>query len=252
MVPAVWVLLPVLLAGCALVLCCASGFETASPDDAPRGAERAAERRLMVEQQVEARGVKDARVLAAMRKVPRHWFVPPDLVGEAYEDRALPVGEKQTISQPYIVGLMTEALALEPGTRVLEIGTGSGYQAAVLSEIAAEVYTIEVVPELAARAKRIFKEHGYKNIMAREDDGFRGWPGRAPFDAVIVTAAPGFLPGPLIGQLKVGGRLVIPVGEEIRNQNLWAITKDIGGSLGHRLLAPVRFVPMTGEAQNGG
>ena len=203
-------------------------------------------RRRMVEDQLAARGISDARVLAAMGKVPRHELVPKDVRSQAYADAPLPIGEGQTISQPYIVAFMTEQLGLKGGERVLEVGTGSGYQAAVLAELGAEVYTIEIVPALARRARADLERLGYRSVFVREGDGYRGWPEKAPFDAIIVTAAPPEVPAPLLEQLKPGGRLVLPVGETF--QELLLVTKDKGGVQKRRLL-PVRFVPMTGEAQ---
>jgi protein-L-isoaspartate(D-aspartate) O-methyltransferase len=200
----------------------------------------------MVAEQIEARGVRDPRVLEAMRKVPRHELVPKNVRAQAYADYPLPIGEGQTISQPYIVAYMTEQLALKGGERVLEVGTGSGYQAAVLAEMGAEVYTIEIVPALGNRAAADLARLGYKNITVRVGDGYRGWPEKAPFDAIIVTAAPPEVPAPLIDQLEPGGRLVLPVGEAY--QELLLVTKDAKGVQKRRLL-PVRFVPMTGEAQ---
>ncbi len=208
-------------------------------------------RERMVKEQIEARGVKDARVLAAMRKVPRHEFVPARVRPRAYEDYPLPIGEGQTISQPYIVALMTELLHLKGDEKVLEIGTGSGYQAAVLSVLAKEVYTIEIVEPLARRAERALKRLGYRNVSVRCGDGFKGWPERAPFDAVIVTCAPERTPPPLIEQLKPGGRLVIPVGPEWGSQWLKVLTKRADGRVTEERVIPVRFVPMTGRAQRG-
>jgi protein-L-isoaspartate(D-aspartate) O-methyltransferase len=224
----------------------------ASPSAAghPRSDERAAERAAMVAA-IEARGVADARVLDALRAVPRHWFVPPAEASEAYADNALPIGLEQTISQPYVVALMTEALALQPGERVLEIGTGSGYQAAVLSELTDEVYTIEIVPELARTAAGTFEQHGYDTIHRREGDGYGGWPEEAPFDAIVVTAAPDHVPPALADQLKPGGRMVLPKGPE-GYQQLVLLTKRDDGRMTQRVLAPVRFVPMTGEARGSG
>jgi len=181
-----------------------------------------------------------------MRKVPRHELVPRNVRAQAHADRPLPIGEGQTISQPYIVAYMTEQLGLKGGERVLEVGTGSGYQAAVLAELAAEVYSIEIVPALARRAAADLARLGYRNVTVREGDGYRGWPEKAPFDAIMVTAAPPEVPAPLIDQLKAGGRLVLPVGESY--QELLLITKDERGVKRQRLI-PVRFVPMTGEAQ---
>jgi protein-L-isoaspartate(D-aspartate) O-methyltransferase len=243
---------------------CAVSRSDANPGDppaaeAPEGAPEApapeappdpftAEREAMVRQQIEARGVRDARVLAALRRVPRHEFVPEALRGSAYEDRPLPIGEGQTISQPYIVAIMSALLQLDGSERVLEIGTGSGYQAAVLSELAREVYTIEIVEPLAQRAARDLARLGYTNVAVKAGDGYRGWPEFAPFDAVIVTAAPDHVPQPLVDQLAVGGRMVIPVGSWA--QELLLITRDERGIHEERMLG-VRFVPMTGEARDG-
>ena len=207
----------------------------------------ARERRRMVDEQVRARGVDDRRVLAAMEQVPRHHFVPEDVRGSAYDDRPLPIGEGQTISQPYVVGLMTELLDLEPGDRVLEIGTGSGYQAAVLSRLVADVYTIEIVAPLGERARRTLERLGYGNVHVRIGDGYEGWPEAAPFDAIIVTAAPPQVPQPLLDQLAVGGKLVVPVGSSW--QDLTVYTRRRDGSFHRDTVLPVRFVPMTGEAQ---
>jgi protein-L-isoaspartate(D-aspartate) O-methyltransferase len=201
----------------------------------------------MVEPQIVARGVRDPRVLAAMRKVPRHLFVDSAQRAEAYEDHPLPIPGNQTISQPYIVALMTELLELKPTARVLEIGTGSGYQSAVLGELAKEVYTIEIVPELAQLAARRLKELGYANVRAREGDGYRGWPEEAPFDAIIVTAAPERIPQPLVDQLAPGGVMVIPVGGFF--QELKVFRKSADGRVAERDILPVRFVPMTGEVE---
>jgi len=197
----------------------------------------------MVEEQIEARGVKDARVLEAMRTVPRHLFVPESRRSMAYEDFPLPIGEGQTISQPYIVAVMTELLELSADDRVLEIGTGSGYQAAVLAEIVKEVDSIEIVPGLGNRAKALLEELGYDNISVRIGDGYEGWPGKAPFDAVIVTCAPEAIPQPLIDQLKEGGRLIIPVGPAGAVQELVRGVK-VDGELRTKDVFSVRFVPM--------
>jgi len=203
-------------------------------------------RERMVEEQIEARGVRSSRVLAALREVPRHEFVPLEERDRAYEDRPLPIGHGQTISQPYIVAVMTELLDLSGDERVLEIGTGSGYQAAVLGRLAREVYTIEIVPELARRAEVDLRRLGFANVHVRDGDGYRGWPEHAPFDAIVVTAAPEHVPQPLVDQLAVGGRLVVPVGDV--SQDLVLITRDADGVREQRLLG-VRFVPMTGEAE---
>ncbi len=202
-------------------------------------------RQVMVDSQIIVRGVKDKRVLEAMRKVPRHEFVPEYVRRYAYEDEPQPIGNDQTISQPYIVALMTELLELEPDSKVLEIGTGSGYQAAILAELCDSVSTIEIIRELADRADSTFTALGYDNIEVRCGDGFRGWPEKAPFDAIIVTAAPDEVPEPLIEQLAEGGRLVIPVGTY--HQDLKLIRKT-EGEIKTMNVIPVRFVPMTGEA----
>jgi protein-L-isoaspartate(D-aspartate) O-methyltransferase len=202
-------------------------------------------REQMVADQIKARGIKDSKVLKAMVKVERHRFVPAHLIDRAYGDHPLPIGERQTISQPYIVALMTELLNLNGQERVLEIGTGSGYQAAVLAEIVKEVYTIEIIEPLARSAEKRLQELGYKNIRVRFGDGYQGWPEAAPFDAVLVTAAPDHIPEPLVRQLKEGGRMIIPVGK-YPNQELKQIIKRSGrGEISDIL--PVLFVPMTGE-----
>ena len=200
----------------------------------------------MVDSQIKARGVRDERVLDALRRVPRHEFVPAAQVANAYEDSPLPIGLGQTISQPYIVGYMSEALQVKPESKVLEIGTGSGYQAAILGELAKDVYTIEIVPELARRSKDLLARLGYKNIHVRAGDGYRGWPEAAPFDRIIVTAAPDHVPQPLIEQLAVGGRMILPVGDHY--QQMMIITKTEKGIVQQRTI-DVMFVPMTGEAQ---
>lgn len=200
----------------------------------------------MVRRQLAARDITDERVLAAMRRVPRHRFVPAAQRPWAYDDRPLPIGHEQTISQPYIVALMTQLAALEPGDRVLEIGTGSGYQAAVLAELGCEVWSIEIVRPLGERAGRLLAELGYDRVHTRIGDGYRGWPEHAPFDAVLVTAAPPEIPEPLLEQLAVGGRLVVPVGRGV--QDLIVVTRTEDGFPRRRHI-PVRFVPMTGEAQ---
>ncbi len=200
----------------------------------------------MVREQIQARGVRDPRVLEAVRKVPRHRFVPASVETGAYRDHPLDIGHRQTISQPYVVAFMTEALELKGGEKILEIGTGSGYQAAVLAEIASQVFTIEIVPELADRARRSLEALGYRNVHVRAGDGYRGWPEAAPFDAIMVTAAPDHVPQPLVEQLAQGGRLVLPVGDVI--QELKLLRKTAKG-IEEETLLPVRFVPMTGEAQ---
>ncbi len=202
-------------------------------------------REKMVETQIKARGIKDDRVLKAMLKVPRHLFVPPSLRDQAYGDFPLPIGEGQTISQPYIVALMTEALELKGKERVLEIGTGSGYQTAILAELAAWVYTIERYASLQNKAREILFELGYKNISFKIGDGTLGWPEAAPFDAIIVTAAAPQIPPPLIEQLAEGGRIVIPVGDEFSQMLVKGVKK--GGILHTKNLEPVRFVKLVGE-----
>jgi protein-L-isoaspartate(D-aspartate) O-methyltransferase len=209
-------------------------------------AERTPERRQMVERQLERRGITDPRVLAAMRKVPRHQFVPSEQRASAYEDRPLPIGHGQTISQPYIVAAMTELLAPKPSHRVLEIGTGSGYQAAVLAELCREVYSIEIVEPLAKRAKLDLERLGYKNVKVIAGDGYRGLPKHAPFDGIIVTAAPERIPEPLLEQLAIGARMVLPVGG--KEQELRVIERTRTGYEERRVFG-VRFVPMTGEVQ---
>ena len=198
----------------------------------------------MVEQQLEARGIRSKAVLEAMRATPRHLYMPPEVRSEAYEDRPVPIGYGQTISQPYIVAFMTDALEVERGHRVLEIGTGSGYQAAVLARLAGEVYSVEIVPELARRAAETLALQGHRNVHVREGDGYRGWPEKAPFDRIMLTAAPPEIPQALIDQLKPGGRLVAPVGETGMNQELILLTKSASGAVTRRSILPVRFVPM--------
>jgi protein-L-isoaspartate(D-aspartate) O-methyltransferase len=195
----------------------------------------------MVDDQLRGRGISDERVLAAMRSVPRERFVPSAVSSRAYADHPLPIGYGQTISQPYIVAYMSETLQVSKRSKVLEIGTGSGYQAAVLGELAGEVYSIEIVPELADRARQTLDAMGYKNIHVRTGDGYRGWPEEAPFDRIMVTAAPDHVPQPLVDQLATGGRLVIPVGRT--EQDLLLITRTPTGIVQRRTI-PVRFVPL--------
>jgi len=214
-------------------------------DVTPTNDSQSAQRARMVETQIVSRGVRDPRVLAAMREVPRHLFVESSEQPRAYEDTPLPIAGNQTISQPYIVALMTELLDLQPGEKVLEIGTGSGYQSAVLSKLCSEVYSIEIVPELAHSASERLARLGYRNVEVREADGYRGWPEKAPFDGIIVTAAPERIPQPLLDQLAPGGRMVIPVGGFF--QELKVFRKDSAGKVTEQAILPVRFVPMTGE-----
>lgn len=201
----------------------------------------AMQRASMVRDQIEARGVRDPRVLEAMRRVPRERFVPDGSQALAYRDAPLSIGHGQTISQPYIVAVMSEAAAIAPDAVVLEIGTGSAYQAAILGELATQVYSLEVVPELAQRAAALLGELGYGNVQARHGDGYGGWPEHAPFDAIVVTAAPPSVPQALKQQLKIGGRLVVPVGTD--DQELLVIGRTAEGYTEQRLM-PVRFVPM--------
>jgi protein-L-isoaspartate(D-aspartate) O-methyltransferase len=215
---------------------------------APKGEDAfEAVRARMVADQIEGRGVRDPLVLAAMRKVPRHRFVPESLRGQAYDDHPLPIGLGQTISQPYIVALMTELSRPRAGMKVLEVGTGSGYQAAVFAEIVGTVDTIEIVPELGRRAENILRELSYRNVRVFIGDGFDGRPQDAPFDAIVVTAAPETIPRPLLDQLAAAGRLVIPVGSA--EQELLVVTKTEGGYRRESII-PVRFVPMTGKAES--
>ena len=206
----------------------------------------AAARRLMVRTQLVARDIADTSVLQTMAEIPRHEFVPPNLKDMAYQDRPLPIGEGQTISQPYIVAYMTQALDLQAGDKVLEIGTGSGYQAAVLARLVEHVYTIEIIPSLGDSARQLLQRQGHDNVTVRVGDGYVGWPSEAPFDAIMVTAAPDHVPPALVDQLAEGGRLVLPVGDHY--QELLRLTKR-EGEIHTESLLPVRFVPMTGQAQ---
>jgi protein-L-isoaspartate(D-aspartate) O-methyltransferase len=225
-----------------------AGAPAAEPPGPPGPESLAAARAELVATQIVARGVTGSRLLEALRRVERHRFVPDHLHGLAYADRPLPIGHGQTISQPYIVALMTELAAVRPGARVLEVGTGSGYQAAVLSVLAREVYSIEIVAPLADEARARLRRLGYANVEVRTGDGYRGWPERAPFDAILITAAPPEIPEPLLSQLAVGGRLVAPVGSEGGVQELVTVERTATGFT-RRTAIPVRFVPMTGEAQ---
>jgi len=201
----------------------------------------------MVQRQLMTRGIKDERLLAAMAKVPREDFVPADQRADAYQDGPLPIGYEQTISQPYIVAFMTEQLRPKPSDRVLEVGTGSGYQAAILAELVSEIYSIEIVEPLAKSAEATLQRLGYKNVHVKIGNGYKGWPEEAPFDAIIVTCAPDKVPQPLVDQLKDGGRMVVPVGERFAQQ-LYLLEKK-NGQLKESVTLPVRFVPMTREPQ---
>ncbi|HET9948111.1 MAG TPA: protein-L-isoaspartate(D-aspartate) O-methyltransferase [Longimicrobiales bacterium] len=225
----------------ALTLACARPVERA-----PSGEQDFEEaRRRMVADQIEARGVRHPGVLDAMRSVPRHEFVPAERRALAYEDMPLPIGLGQTISQPYVVALMTELLDPEPGDRILEVGTGSGYQAAVAARLVAEVYTIEIVPELARSAAERLERLGVENVRVREGDGYLGWPEEAPFDGILVTAGADEVPPPLVEQLAPGGRMVIPVGDARAGQVLRVLEKLPDGEVSERDVLPVRFVPLT-------
>jgi protein-L-isoaspartate(D-aspartate) O-methyltransferase len=205
-------------------------------------------RARMVQADLKGRDITDAKVLSAMGKVPRHLFIDKNLRDAAYNDYPLPIGEGQTISQPYIVALMTQSLNLKPTDRVLEVGTGSGYQAAVLAELVDQVYSIEIDKKLAEKAAKTLQELGYKKVQVKQGDGFFGWPEHAPFDAIMVTCAAERIPEPLITQLKDGGRLIIPVGSTAFYQHLTLITR-VKGENQVKQIIPVRFVPMTGEAE---
>ena len=238
LIPRVGLDLVLLACASALAACsCSTGEpEAAGSWEGPR--------KRMVEQQLVARGIKNERVLAALGKVPRHEFVPEGRQAEAYDDHPLPIGQGQTISQPYIVAYMTEVIDPRPGQRVLEVGTGSGYQAAVLAELAAQVYTIELLPELAATARKRLERLRYRNVHVKAGDGYLGWPDKAPFDAIVVTCGAKEVPEPLFRQLKPGGKMVIPVGEAGAEQTLRVITRGPGGKREVRDLLPVRFVPL--------
>ena len=214
----------------------------------PQTGDLTTHRENMVERQIAARGISDPATLEAMRKVPRHEFLPMRLRDEAYMDYPLPIGHGQTISQPFIVAFMTEAIRPQPGEKILEIGAGSGYQAAILAQMGADVYTIEIVEPLAEMARQTLERLGFKNARVMHGDGFRGWPEHAPFDAIIVTCAPDKIPPDLVAQLKDGGRMIIPVGGGM-NQELVLLRKK-GDKVEKQSVLPVRFVPMTGEAQN--
>jgi protein-L-isoaspartate(D-aspartate) O-methyltransferase len=212
--------------------------------------EYARQRHEMVERTMRARDITDEKVLAVMEKVRRHEFVLLEYLDDAYADHPLPIGFGQTISQPYIVALMTQLLQLQPGDKVLEIGTGSGYQAAVLAELVDQVYTMEIVPELAKSAEERLQRLGYEDVHVRQGDGYYGWPEEAPFDAIIVTAAPDHVPTPLVQQLKDGGRLVVPIGPPGGYQTLWQMIRR-GEELEANNIAGVLFVPLVGGGQRG-
>ena len=205
------------------------------------------QRKIMVEDQIKRRGVKDVGVLKAVQKVEREKFVPEKYRDLAYSDNPLPIGHQQTISQPYIVAYMTEHLQISKSHHVLEIGTGSGYQAAILAELAHHVFTIEIIPELAESAEKVLMELGYENITVRTGDGYKGWPEEAPFDRIMVTAAPNEIPEKLVEQLAPNGRMILPVGGSIFAQYLWLVQKDKEGIVTKEKILAVRFVPMVKE-----
>ena len=232
-----------LLVGLILHMGCNMGNTNASDNTTPSS--YSSERKRMVEYQIEARGIDDKKVIDTFLRVERHRFVPDRYIPNAYEDRPLPIGEGQTISQPYIVAFMTHVLSLSRTDKVLEIGTGSGYQAAVLGELCDNVFTIEVIPSLGRKAEGLLKELGYENVRVKIGDGYEGWEEYAPYDAIIVTCAPTHVPEPLKEQLKEGGRMIIPVGEA-NNQEL-VLLRKIGDRLKKEKVLPVRFVPMVNE-----
>ncbi len=244
-------LLKVLLTLAAVALTvCSGGSEPPVTVQAADGHKQ--EREAMVRDQIRARGVRSEKVLDALRKVQRHLFVPDEMVGAAYSDRPLPIGHGQTISQPYIVGFMTDLLDVESDHSVLEIGTGSGYQAAVLAELAGEVFSIEIVEPLGDRARATLAALGYEHVHLRIGNGYLGWPEAAPFDRIIVTAAPEEMPQALVDQLKPGGRLLAPVGPVYGRQEIIRLDKDISGKLRRRAVLPVRFVPMVRKPNESG
>ncbi|MCZ6877822.1 MAG: protein-L-isoaspartate(D-aspartate) O-methyltransferase [Acidobacteria bacterium] len=231
---------------CSLLLSfCGYRTQDGSPVTEPGPSQQ---REEMVESQLKGRGIANELVLEAMRKVPRHLFMPPEVRQYAYIDSPVPIGAEQTISQPYIVALMTQIVDPKPQDRALEVGTGSGYQAAVLSELVREVFTIEIIPALAQRAGKALSELGYDGVEVRQGDGYQGWPEKAPFDIILITAAPEEIPQPLIDQLAEGGRLVVPLGPAGDIQTLTLLTK-VKGQITRTSITSVRFVPMTGEAQ---
>lgn len=236
---------PFALSSLLAVAGCGSREVAAGPTEADDAAQRA-ERERMVALQLEGRDIHDERVLAAMRRVPRQRFMPAEQRSRAHADSAVPIGLGQTISQPYVVAFMSQALALQGHERVLEIGTGSGYQAAILGELAREVWTIEILAPLAERARATLAELGYDNVHVRTGDGYAGWPEHAPFDAILLAAAPEVVPQPLVDQLALGGRLILPLGGE--EQELVLLRRTASG-LEREALLPVRFVPMTGRVR---
>ena len=239
-------LLKVLLTLAAVVLtACGGGSEL--PVTVQAADRHKQEREAMVRDQIRARGVRSEKVLDALRKVQRHLFVPDERAEAAYSDRPLPIGHGQTISQPYIVGFMTDLLEVEPDHKVLEIGTGSGYQAAILGELAGEVFSIEIVEPLGNRARETLAALGYEHVQLRIGNGYLGWPEAAPFDRIIVTAAPEEMPQALVDQLKPGGRLLAPVGPVYGAQEIILLDKDVSGKVRRRAVLPVRFVPMVGK-----
>jgi protein-L-isoaspartate(D-aspartate) O-methyltransferase len=232
---------PGVLRACLTALSCFGGGDQVSAQD---DSSYDAARETMVREQIANRGIRDPRVIDAMRQVPRHLFIPAAERARAYDDGPVPIGQGQTISQPYIVALMTELVRPQPGDRVLEVGTGSGYQAAVLARLVAHVYTVELEETLARSAATVLREQKIENITVRTGDGYAGWPEHAPFDIVIVTAAPEQVPQPLIDQLKPGGRLIVPVGPRFSVQQLQLIEKDAGGAIRTRNVSAVMFVPL--------
>lgn len=212
------------------------------------GDDFAAQRLAMVEEQIKARGITTPATLDAMRTIPRHEFVPPNLRASAYADHPLPIGHEQTISQPYIVAFMTDTIRPQPGERILEVGSGSGYQAAILAHSGAEIFTVEILAPLADLARQNLRRAGIANVHVRHGDGYRGWPAHAPFDAIVVTCAPDDIPPDLIAQLRDGGRMIIPVGGPTHQELILLRKHD--GRIEKQSVLPVRFVPMTGEAQN--
>ncbi|HZW33302.1 MAG TPA: protein-L-isoaspartate(D-aspartate) O-methyltransferase [Isosphaeraceae bacterium] len=238
-----------LAAGCGFVARAqdAQPGKTAGPRSSSAGDRYAAARNQMVQRHLVEHGIKNPRVLEAFRTVPRHRFLPPKTHRQAYDDESIPIGEGQTITPPYDVAFMTEVLDPKPSDRVYEVGTGSGYQSAILSRLVKEVYSVEIHKTLSDRATKVHKELGYTNIHTRVGDGYEGWPEAAPFDAIIVTCAPEKIPQPLIEQLKDGGRMVIPLGTRF-DQTVYLVEKQ-GGRLTQRALKPTLFVPMTGRAQ---